>query len=137
MKKSEAIKAIENAFSRLSMCCQGDSNWERYLDLIDQEEKGHRKFKPNGVQCGLTFGQSRKLFAVKEVFERFVPAHSGESIFTPSASDYFSIKPSAFAACAIAKDCELEILKEFTEPEMVHWLASIDYAELNKDPRFP
>jgi hypothetical protein len=135
VKRSEQIKAIDKAFNRLFMCCEHTHDWNRYLDLIDQEEKGHRRFKPAGINCGLAFGQSRKLFAVKEVFERFVPAHTGEKVYTPEAKDYFRIRGSVFAACAIGDSCATEILKEFSEPEMVEWLASVDYVELNKDTR--
>lgn len=134
MNKSQAIKTIDKAYSRLSGCCEHTNEWDRYVDLIEEEEKGHRKFKPAGIDCGLTKAQSVRLFVVKEVFERFVPAHKddGARIFTPEAKDYFSIRGSVFGACAIADRCGTKILKEFCEPEMVEWLASIDYAQLNR-----
>ena len=76
-----------------------------------------------------------KLFAVSTVFERFVPQHEGESIFTPEAKDYFAVRASVFAACAIASEQAEWILKSFPLQEMVNFLARCDYPELNKDPR--
>ncbi|MES2367037.1 MAG: hypothetical protein V4563_14270 [Pseudomonadota bacterium] len=105
------------------------------MDLHREEERGHRKFCPDGTKCGLTVAQSCRLFAVKQIFERFVPAHSGESIFTPHARDYFHIRGSVFASVAMADEQAKRILAEFNESEMVEWLAKVDYAELNKDPR--
>lgn len=135
MKKSEAIKAINDAFWRLARCCDHRHEWDQYLALHWEEEKGHRRFKPDHVECGLTRAQSVRLFAVKEVFDRWIVHPGNEHIFTPEAKDYFSIRKSVFAACAIADLCGDKILKEFPLPEMKHWLESIDYAELNKDPR--
>jgi hypothetical protein len=104
--------------------------------LVEDEEKGHRKFKPAGLDCGLTKAQSVRLFAVKEVFERFVPAHpENESVWTPTAKDFFSVRLSVFGACAIADRCHSEIRNKFTLDEMRHWLDTVDYVELNKDPR--
>ena len=129
------IKLIDKAFYRLERCCESTHNWDKYLAIHEKEECGHRRFCPDGVKCGLTKAQSVRLFAVKQIFERFVPGHSGESIFTPQARDFFSIKQSVFAACALGADKAKEICAEFTEAEMVEWLAKVDYAELNKDPR--
>jgi len=73
--------------------------------------------------------------AVKEIFETFVPAHSCERIFKPEAKDFFCIRHSVFAAWSLADSKGEAILKEFTHTEMSQWLASVDYCELNKDPR--
>lgn len=134
MNKTEAIKLVDSTFFRLERCCESTHNWDRYLALIEQEEKGHRRFCPEGVRCGLTKAQSVRLFAVKEVFDRWVPNDSG-SIFTPEAKDYFSIRGSVFAACAIQHERQAEIRNEFTDLEMVTFLRDVDYAEMNKDPR--
>jgi hypothetical protein len=135
MTKSEAIKQIERCFWRLARCCEHKDEWDRYLDLIKQEETEHRVFKPEGVQCGLTRAQSIRLFAVKEVFDRFV-SRSGESIFTPEAKDYFHIRKSVFGVCAIVDMCGERITAEFSNAEMADWLSQIDYAKLNRDSRF-
>lgn len=135
MKKTEAIKLIDKTFWRLAGCCESTRHWEQYVALNIEEEKGHRRFCPDHIQCGLTRAQSVRLFAVKEIFERYVPAHPGEKIFTPEAKDFFSIRHSVFAAAALADICGVRILKEFSEPEMAQWLADVDYCELNKDPR--
>lgn len=135
MKHSEALKKIDAAYWRLERCCESTTEWDRYIQLIQEGERGHRRFKPEGLQCGLTVAQAVRLFAVKQVFERFVPAHSAERIFTPEAKDFFSIRADVFAACAIADLCRAKIRNEFADHEMLEWLASINYAELNKDRR--
>lgn len=135
MTKAEAIRAIDRAFWRVAKCCESDSNWERYLDLHREEETRHRKGCPNGVECGLTKSQAVRLFAVQSIFERFATSHDGEKIFTPVAADYFLVRQSIFAAVAIVNVNGLKLTEEFTVQEMSQWLASIDYAELNKDPR--
>lgn len=135
LTKTEQLKAIDRAFGRLCGCCEHTEKWDRYLALIEQEEKGHRLFKPDGLSCGLTKAQSVRLFAVKEVFERFVVAHAGEKPWTPEAKDFFSVKHSVFGAVAIADLCKAEIVKAFKASEMREWLDSVDYCELNKDPR--
>ncbi len=135
MNKTEAIKAINAAFSRLEGACYHTHTWDKYVAQHEEEERGHRKFKPDDRVCGLTKAQSVRLFAVKTVFERFVPAHHGERIWTPEAKDWFHVKPSVFGACSLAHECEKEIIAEFSEPEMVEWLANVDYVRLNRDPR--
>ncbi len=138
MTKTEQLKLIDKAYSRLSGCCEHTHDWDRYLALIEEEEKGHRCFVPAGLKCGLTKAQSVHLFAVKEVFERFVVAHpDNEHIFTPAAKDFFHIRHSVFGAVAIAELCHQAIYKEFKASEMREWLDAIDYAKLNEDPRFP
>jgi hypothetical protein len=132
--RNSQIRLIDSTFNRLSYCCDSTRHWEDYIELHQAEENGHRKFKPDHVQCGLTKGQAVRYFAVKTVFERMVPAHAGESIFTPEAKDYFSIRRSVFAAAAIADLCRVEIEKEFSPEAMSQFLASVDYCELNKDP---
>ncbi len=135
MTKTQALAAIDKAYQRLAGCCEHTHNWERYIAQHAEEESQHRRFKPGGLVCGLTRAQSVRLFAVKHVFERFVPGQQGEASWTPEAKDWFHIKPSVFGACSIAHECQERILAEFRKPEMVSWLAQIDYVELNKDAR--
>jgi len=134
-KRSEAVNAINGAFWKLAHACEHKHEWDQYLNIIDQEEKDHRRFCPAGVRCGLTRTESKRLFAVKEVFDRFVVHQCDQRIFTPEAKDFFHIKKSVFAACAIADICEDSIRNKFSLDEMRDWLHRIDYAELNKDPR--
>lgn len=135
MKLSVALAKIDKAYYRLERCCESTTEWDRYVQLVRQAERDHRRFKPAGLQCGLTVSQAVRLFVVKQVFERFVPAHSSEKIFTPEAKDFFHVRADVFAACAIVDLCRVKIRNEFTDHEMLTWLAEIDYAELNKDRR--
>ena len=160
MKKMRAsrkvqLEMLESAYWRLQGCCESTHEWDRYLELHEREEKQHRGFKPDHVECGLTRKQSVRLFAVKEVFERFgmpnvcvcgwqgagsVCGDCGkqankQAIFTPAAEAYFHVRGSCFAAVAIAHLCRDRIMAEFTGLEMIEWLAKVDYVELNRDQR--
>lgn len=128
--RSEKLKAINEMFWRVSRCCESTHNWEPYLELHRAEEKSHRRFCPDHVQCGLTMGQSVKLFAVKELLEII----TGEQV-RPACEDYFHIRKSIFACWGIFKDCGEKLRDNISAAEAKNWLTYIDYAELNKDPR--
>jgi hypothetical protein len=154
-ERNRQIKRIDDAFWRLARCCDSTHEWDEYVALNEEEERGHRRFKPDFVQAGLTKAQSVRLFAVKEIFERFgMPNCCGcgwqganstcqecgkeagkQGIFTPTAEDFFVIRHSVFGACAIVKLCEARILAEFDRLEMIYWLCDVDYCALIKDPR--
>ena len=154
-ERKRQIKRIDETYNRLSACCSGWYEWDKYVALNEQEERGHRRFKPDPMRAGLTQAQSVRLFAVKEIFERFEMPHvcrcgwqgdgevcadcggtaSAQKVFTPQVEDFFSIRHSVFAACAIVKMCQDRICAEFDRLEMVGWLAEVDYCALNKDPR--
>lgn len=138
---------LDAAFWKLERACAHTHEWDRYLALHREEEKSHRGLKPDHVDCGLTKAQVVRLFAVKEIFERFGMPHccscgwkgaesicqdcglpaQPQKVFTPSLENYFSIRQSCFAAVAIAKLCESEIWQQFDRLEMLNWLASVDY----------
>lgn len=132
--KAQQIKLINEAYYKLVGACEHTDDWDRYVGLVEDEEKEHRRFKPDGIACGLTKAQSVRLFVVKEVFDRFVPNESGK-VFTPVASDYFHIKQSVFGACSIVERCGVEIAKAVPFAYMRDWLKAVDYVELNRDPR--
>lgn len=131
----EALDLIEKAYWRMARCCESTHDWDRYLELIWQEERNHQRFKPDHVRNGLTRAQSVRLFAVQNIFHTFTSGRPGEAIFKPQAEDTFHVKPAIFGAFSIAKTRGPEIKAEFTVAEMDAWLKRIDYAELNKDPR--
>ncbi len=135
MKHSEALNKIQQAYWKLERCGEHTHEWDRYVQMVTQAERDHRRFKPEHIRCGLTLSHAVRLFVVKQVFERFVPAHESEKIFTPQATDFFRVRADIFAACAIAELCKEQILKAFSESEMREWLDVIDYAALNKDRR--
>lgn len=128
--KTEKLNAINGAYFRVARCCESSRHWEQYVQLNRDEEKSHRRFCPDHVQCGLTAGQATKLFAVKELFEII----TGDQ-FKPTAEDYFFIRKSIYASWALFKECGERLAAEFPIAECKEWLAAIDYAELNKDPR--
>ena len=153
--RKQQLKMLDAAYWRLAGCCESTHEWDKYVDLNGQEEKAHRRFKPDHVECGLTKAQAVRYFAVKEVFERFGMPNvcrcgwkganttcpecgkeaSPQKTFTPTAEDFFHIRHSVFAAVAIVKLCEAKIWAEFDRLEMIEWLSTVDYCELNKDQR--
>ena len=130
--KAQKINMINEAFFKLDRACEHTRDWDKYIQLHETEEKEHRRFKPAGLQCGLTRKQSIRLFMVQRIFERFVSPRESEKIFTPTAADFFTIKPAVFGACALAEACKDRILQQFGPNYMRNWLDEIDYAELNK-----
>lgn len=135
MNRKAQLQLIDSCFHRLTGCCEHSHDWDKYLALHEAEEKGHRRFCPAGVKCGITKAQAVRLFAVKEVFERFVSANEPEKIFTPQATDFFVIRHSVFAACAIVHSNRERILNEFRLREMLQFVREVDYVELNRDRR--
>lgn len=149
------MNKIDDAFHRVSRCCESSRHWEEYLELHRQEEKSHRRFCPDHIKCGLTNSQAMKLFAVKELLERIampnicncgysgacmtcpkcVKPTQSQKTYTPAIKDYFHIRKSIFAAVALFDECKTKLRKEFSKTEAQAWLGEIDYAELNKDPR--
>jgi hypothetical protein len=154
-ERRRQIKRVDDTYQRLDGCCGHTREWDKYLSLNEEEERGHRRFKPDHVQAGLTKAQAVRLFAVKEIFERFEMPHvcrcgwqgagslcadcggaaSEQAVFTPTAANFFDIRHSVFAAAAIVKLCQDRICAEFDRLEMVDWLAEVDYCALNQDPR--
>lgn len=135
LNRREAVKLIDRTFKRLDIACQDSKDWPQFLKLIREEERQHRNgCNYTGVPNALPMGRAVELFAIKGVFERFVPGHSKERIYTPKAEDYFWTKHSIFAACSIAKLNRPEILKEFTRSDMRAYLDQVDYVPLN-DPQ--
>lgn len=128
--KSEKLRLIKEMYWRVSRACESTRYWEQYLELHRQEEKSHRRFCPDHVQCGLTAGESVALFACKELLEII----TGDQ-FRPACEDYFHIRKSIYAAWALFKECGERLRGEITAAEAKNWLTLIDYAELNKDPR--
>jgi hypothetical protein len=153
--RKQQLNMLDATFWRLARCCESAHEWDKYVALNEQEEKAHRRFKPDHVECGLTKAQAVRYFAVKEVFERFGMPNvcrcgwqgansicpecgkvaSQQKVFTPTAEEVFRIRHSVFAACTIAKLCADKIWAEFDRLEMIEWLATVDYVELNKDQR--
>lgn len=131
LTKTEAIKAIERAFFKLERACESTRHWDQYLALIEREERQHRKLAPEGYKSGLTFKQTVHLFAVKTIFDRFIPNDSGR-IYMPEPHDYFSTKGSVFGACVLAHDMSTRIQDQFTPEVMRSWLASVDYTTLSR-----
>lgn len=134
MKKTEhkqAVKLIQTTYSRLARVMEiiADREWSEYIAIVSREEKGHRHFCPDGVQCGLTLSQSMKQFAAGRIFEFWCGERE-----EPKAQDYFMFRRSIFAAYALWFQHQTQIMDEFSMEEAESFL-NLNYAELNKDPR--
>lgn len=128
MNKNGAIEKIHEAYEKLEGACAGVREWDRYVHLVRQSALDYRL---KDRQYGLRLRQTVELFAVKNVFERFVSACGKKGIYTPQAKDFFWNGTEVFAACAIAKICRGKILNAFVKEEMRDWLDTIDFVALN------
>ncbi len=153
--RKQQLQMLDSAFNRLERCCESASEWNQFLDLNRDEENQHRTLKPDHVDCGLTKAQAVRFFAVQGIFQRFgMPnfcvcgwqgANSvcldcgknaqAKAVFTPTAEEFFHIRGSCFAAVALAHMFQEKIWAEFDRLEMIEWLATVDYVELNRDQR--
>jgi len=128
MEKREALKIIQENYFKIKdvLECVAWGNYHKeYYNLIQSEEKDHRKLCPQGVICGLTQAEAIKLFYVQTIFNY---------LFTNrklSVRDYLSIRKSHFFACSLVENYKEELLKclQGVDYNLVN---SIDYAELMK-----
>jgi len=128
MEKKEALKLIQANYWKIKevLECVAWGNYHKeYYNLIQQEEKDHRRYCPDGVTCGLTVGEAVKLFYVQTIFEYFF------SNKTLLVKEYLHVRKSHFLACAIAENYGKEL---FQALKGVNWqeVKQIDYAELMK-----
>ena len=125
MKRKEALALITETFWRMHRVCESTHEWDQYVDLQTKCERQHRSHKPEGIKINLSLKHATQLFAVRNVFACL--ANIG---YQPQAKDFFSTKPSCFAAVAMAEMKRPELLAEFTLDEMNNFYKNVDYVEL-------
>jgi hypothetical protein len=128
MEKREALKLIQENYWKIKevLECVAWGNYHKeYYNLIQAEEKDHRRFCPEGVTCGLTQGEAVKLFYVQTIFEYL---YTDRKL---SARDYLSVRKSHFFACSLVENYREELNKALQGVNFA-LVNSVDYAELMK-----
>ena len=128
MEKKQALKLINDVYFKIKNvleCVHYGGYHKKYYNLIQQEEKEHRKFCPNGITCGLTTSEAVKLFYVQTIFEYLF---NNRKLLV---SDYLSIRKSHFFACSLVENYKEELNKAL-QGVNIEEINKIDYAELMK-----
>lgn len=112
---------LDYAFSSIHYGCYG----KQLFKMIKDEEKGHRKFCPDGIKCGLTISEAVKLFYCQGIIEGITDKLN----FT--VKDYISIRQSILMCQSLALNYKDEIINALQGVNYSDIL-SIDYAELMK-----
>jgi hypothetical protein len=126
MEKRQALKLIDNVYFKIKdvLECVHDGRYHKeYYNLIQQEEKDHRRFKPDNEICGLTLGEAVKLFYVQTLFEYLFNNRK------LSSKEYLHVRKSHFFACSLAENYKEELEKAL-QGVNVDEINKIDYAKL-------
>lgn len=129
LNHKEQLAMVDKFYWRAQGIAESTNDWDRYLDQIRQEEKSHRRFCPDGIRCGLTLQQAVRLFAVTDLLR----ARAGEE--KPDPADFFRFRTAIFMGYALYMAKKELFDQEFSEAEAKAYMADVDYAALNKDPR--
>jgi hypothetical protein len=126
MKKKQALKIINENYWKikeiLSSVHHGRYH-EEYYNLIQQEERGHRKWRHFLSRCGLTINEAVNLFYVQTIFEYLYNNR------TLSARDYINVRKSHFFACSLVENYKEELIKVL-QGVNIEEINKIDYAKL-------
>ena len=128
MNKRESLKLIDKAYYNIKSILESVSSGQyhkEYYNLIQQEEKNHRRFKPEHIKSGLTICEAVKLFYVQGIIQSL----QGKNNFT--VKDYLNIRKSIFFGKSLTENYKeelIDILKDVNFEE----INKIDYAELMK-----
>ena len=129
MTKNQQVKLINRAFDALEVLNNQVMSplRNRYLEQNIEEEKGHRRFKPDGIKCGLTTREAARLFCVRQIAEYLNGAA------TPEPKDWLHLRLSNLTACALVAEYGAQIKAAWSESGIsIDDLLALDYAELNK-----
>lgn len=128
MNKKEAVKLINEAYSRLSVL--NNLTWTPYRDNLfnkhREEEKQHDQGRPEHVSRGLSIVDSARLFTVCWIAEYLTDGKRA-----PEAQDYINMRPTAFYAYSVAMKYKDLILKAWKGLD-VKAIAELDYAKLQE-----
>ena len=126
LSKRESFNIINPIYFKLARVLEAvhyGRYHKEYYSIIQQEEKEHRRFCPEGVTCGLTLSEASKLFYVQTLFEYLIEGR------TLSSKDYLHVRKSHFFACSLAENYKEELTSCFSRLDFDK-IRSIDYAVL-------
>lgn len=128
MFTSKQKKILNDVYSKLDYTLSS-IHWGNYgkqlFKMIQDEEKDHRRFRPENVSCGLSISEAVKLFYVKGLVESL----QGKNHFT--MRDYIHIQQSVLLAQSLAENYQDELSKAI-EGLPIDEVLAFDYAELMK-----
>lgn len=126
MEKKKALKIIQVNYEKIKAVLES-VHWggyhKEYYSLIQAEERSHRRFCPQGVNCGLTVSETVKLFYVQRIIE----ALQGEHI--PSIGSFLTCQKSWFFAHSFVVNYKDELTKALQGVDFT-LVNSLDYADL-------
>ena len=122
---NQAVNLIRSMFVRMERIFESSTDWNRYIDMIKDEERQHRNFGKGLGQDWLSRADSVRLFAVRNILWSF----------KPKPEDFFHVKPSCFGGFALKVERMGDLVEDFTKEEREAFLA-LDYAQLNQEPSF-
>jgi hypothetical protein len=126
LTKRQALKLIDNVYFKIKdvlECVHYGGYHKQYYAIIQEEEKKHRVFCPDGVTCGLTLGEAVKLFYIQTLFEYLFNNRK------LSSKEYLHARKSHFFACSLAENYKEELNKALQGVD-VSLVNSVDYAKL-------
>lgn len=129
MEKRKALKFIDSYYYKIKSVleCQHFGEYHnQFYNLIRDEEKQHRHWKPEGINCGLTIAEATKYFYVRDLIEAVLKLSK-----IPDIKEVLHLKPSYVFCHTLALNYEKE-LKEVLQDVDIKILYEIDYAELMK-----
>lgn len=127
MEKRQALKFIDKYFYRIRdvLECQHYGEYHtQYYNLIRNEEKHHRQWKPEGVTCGITITESTKYFYTRDIIEAVFKVSK-----IPDIKEVLHLKPSYVFCHTLVLNYEKE-LKEVLQDVDLQVLSQIDYVKL-------
>jgi hypothetical protein len=126
MDKKQALKIIQSNYEKIKevlTCVHRGGYHKEYYNLIQDEEKSHRRFCPQGVTCGLTVSEAVKLFYVQRIVEALPGVH------VPSIGSYLTCQKSWFFAHSLVANYKEELTKALQGVDFT-LVNSLDYADL-------
>jgi len=112
-------------FVRMERIFESSTDWNRYIDMIKEEERQHRNFGKGLGKDYLSRADSVRLFAVAQLLN---------ADKSPSVDSFFHLRHSIYGAWALLQtEAATGIVKGFDRADLEAF-AALDYAQLNQEP---
>ena len=122
---NQAVKLIRSMFVRMERIFESSMDWNRYIDMIKEEERQHRNFGKVLGKDYLSRAESVRLFAVAQLLN---------ADKSPSVDSFFHLRHSIYGAWALLQtEAATRIVKGFDRADLEAF-AALDYAQLNQEP---
>ena len=125
LSKAKQLKLIDEAYFAIRRALESGHYGDNLKDMIEKAEKQHRKFKPDGVTCGLTIKQATRLFFAQYIIGYYTKAKKW------TIKDMIYVRHECLYAQSIAENYTDEIAQAIKDID-IDAVMLVDYAELNK-----